>query len=1159
MRHDVLGLDEERTAKIVHPEKHLTRLDQTVWIDASHFEQLLKRAEYEVDTRELLNEADALYLNHLLVDDPEEDWVVHRRDRLIQKWLELKLKLAELCIADNEDTSAIRHLAAAHETEPANKSIAEQLIGLLSSEDRAADARSVYEQHKQALERLGVRPAQTTVAIVKNLNGGSGKGKAFRAPNVPVPPARFVGRDRQLGILERKLQAVRTTPQVALVFIHGPKGVGKSALIGELVARAQRQRVLALIGGIHGKREGLAFGPFVEALVEYVLALTPQAAVKLLHDMRGDLAALAPELSAHLRLRHVPRAHEFTAPGMRERYRSLLRSAVRRLTVEKPVLLCLEDLHDADGDTLGLLGDLARQRERRRLLVIGTLNPEAATPEVLSEIRALVSSRLADKLDLDDFNQELAAEQAAALLGGPLDSESNSSIFRITEGNPLFTHQYVSLWKEQDGFELAQGFWRLKLPRDGPLPTQIRAVVESRLALLSPGARALLDMAAVVGQTFERSELAQCMHPADVLDELDELVRAQHLQKTGTSYAFFHESTRFTVLQNLGEKRSIELHAQAASTIERLAGDRADDQSKRLAVLFRGAGEDLPMRTKALEYSLKAGSRLAVLGAWGSAHENYDAAFALAQTGQLDPDQVALLQALRGRAGAERELGRWSDCIGTCRMTLQRVAHRLDRAETWGRLAFALQKVGKTEEAVHAADAGIAELDGAPADADSEVIRARLQLDKSMSWFLQGRFDKVVELGEEMLRSALRIDSAPAINWSRQALALGYGGQGRLERAKDEQSLALTAANKAEDEVGAAVIKESLGITYLRLGQYQNAERHLRDAHEEYMATVGARRTVNALQARARLELARGALEEARAHAHEALQLAEEVHHRVAAECDEVLGLVHGLRCEWSAAIESHTSALEKRDQAGHEGGRVESLVALGNVFMLQGMWSDALRHFESAVTHARGIYPSPHLVAALRQLGRLYLRIDLPQQAASAISKAFAIACDMPKSHEYAPTLLALAQLELARGRPDKALAHAEPPPGVELPKAFIVELDAFRARLHTALRADDLAQRHLDHALQAAESLGSPYLFGLAHAAAADLHVLREKVSLASAMFETVVREFGTAQTPFEEQLAQRAWADLLARESATTARAELLRAQADLTLRRLREGVF
>jgi len=59
----------------------------------------------------------------------------------------------------------------------------------------------------------------------------------------------------------------------------------------------------------------------------------------------------------------------------RERMLRELAEAVEAMTVERPLVLWLEDLHWSDVSTLDWLAYVARRREAARLLVIGTYRP----------------------------------------------------------------------------------------------------------------------------------------------------------------------------------------------------------------------------------------------------------------------------------------------------------------------------------------------------------------------------------------------------------------------------------------------------------------------------------------------------------------------------------------------------------------------------------------------------------------------------------------------------------------------------------------------------------------------------------------------------------------------------------------------------------------
>ena len=152
----------------------------------------------------------------------------------------------------------------------------------------------------------------------------------------------LVGRDTELAALDECLATI-ARQSFAAVELVGEPGIGKTRLLAELEARADRAGRLVLSGSASELEADLPFGVFVDALDEYLHGLEPRR-----------LDALAPELGARLpvaarRHRQRPSATGCTAPCA---------SCSRR---SRPLVLVLDDLHWADSGSLELLGALLRR------------------------------------------------------------------------------------------------------------------------------------------------------------------------------------------------------------------------------------------------------------------------------------------------------------------------------------------------------------------------------------------------------------------------------------------------------------------------------------------------------------------------------------------------------------------------------------------------------------------------------------------------------------------------------------------------------------------------------------------------------------------------------------------------------------------------------
>src|SRR5262245_34460638 len=109
--------------------------------------------------------------------------------------------------------------------------------------------------------------------------------------------------------------------------------------------------------------------PFVEAFEVYAEEEDADTLRGDLGSGAADIACIVPTVRERLPLSPpLPANREEDRERLLRAASDLLRTAAKR----RPLLLVLEDLHDADGDTLDLLQYVARKLQGSRLLVIGT-------------------------------------------------------------------------------------------------------------------------------------------------------------------------------------------------------------------------------------------------------------------------------------------------------------------------------------------------------------------------------------------------------------------------------------------------------------------------------------------------------------------------------------------------------------------------------------------------------------------------------------------------------------------------------------------------------------------------------------------------------------------------------------------------------------------
>jgi class 3 adenylate cyclase/tetratricopeptide (TPR) repeat protein len=827
-------------------------------------------------------------------------------------------------------------------------------------------------------------------------------------PSYSFPsPGRLVGRAPELATLWDALERGREAETVVL--ISAPAGTGKSTLVGELVRRAQAAGVLCLAGGAYEQAGVIPLGPVRDALADFLLSQPEDPLYPPQAEVLADLSAMIPELT--YQLEHGRRSDGSLDLG---RVSGAVFACLRALAARQPVLLCLEDLHNADDGTLKVVHHLVRQASKLPLTLFATFRGEDVQPG--QELGRLIAALIRDgatRIDLASFDRDETGQLIASLLDGPASERLRDSLYASTEGNPLFVEQSVHALREQGQIGRAGHVWYDTGDIDLSLSTVQRDLFDQRLSRLSPRCYATVRMAAVLGHAFEYRALKEAVAPPDVeslVEDLEEATQAHVLREVPDGYAFTHALLRKAVYDSLLTSRLELLHGRAGEALERLAGARASEYAAELGHHFFNAGTDTRLQAKALRYSLEAGRRSASMMLHHEVLQQFSRVCELINHADVAIDLETHLEVLEGRQTAERALGRWDQVVETSERILSLAHDPLLRARTGSFISDARQRVGDFAAAEDACDSALAELDGIAEQTDTAPARLQLLSDKTYLLFLQGRYEEQAAIGAEMLPIARAIGTPRALQNAHNAVALSAMGRGQVEEGLAHFEQFLTAVERSNDRLSQALAHSNLGIQYQFAGDYGPARTEFERALELRRDLGAEVRSVNTIQRLGWVALGEGDLDKATELGEYASDLAIRASDRWAADCYDLLGTISTVKAEWSAAIKHFEQALRIREHGTHVVGRVDTLLGLGTVHQQMGDMCSARQHFADALVVASSIDPSPWLVAARRQLGQLHCLLG-ESQGPELVRGALELARTMPRSIEYGPTLLAAVQ----------------------------------------------------------------------------------------------------------------------------------------------------
>jgi len=479
-------------------------------------------------------------------------------------------------------------------------------------------------------------------------------GTIRQAPSQEAPTATgsplyrrvFVGREAELRQLQSAFDGAMSG-QGSLVMVVGEPGIGKTALCEQLATYVSLRGGKTLVG--HCYEEGpmsLPYLAFVEALRSYVLTRDVKDLRKELGTGAADVARIVSEIREKLKVKLRP-------PGNPDEERYRLMQAVTgflsNAATVQPLLVVLEDLHNADKGTLEMLTHVSRNLSGTRLLLVGTyrdIEVDRAHPlsAALAELRRVSTY---GRVTLRGLNADEVRRMLENITGQEVPWGLAEAVHRQTEGNPLFVQEVVRYLAEEGLITRDRGRWRAT--RDTPLemsiPEGLRDVIGKRLSRLSAECNRLLSIAAIIGREF-RLKVLECVAGVaedELITALDEARRAAVVEErsavaAAVTYRFAHAFIRQTLYEEIIAPRRIRLHQQVAKALEELYASRLEEHAAELAEHFSHSSDAADL-AKAVSYSVMAAQRAISVYAYGEAIRLLEQALKVQEV--LDPENKA--------------------------------------------------------------------------------------------------------------------------------------------------------------------------------------------------------------------------------------------------------------------------------------------------------------------------------------------------------------------------------------------------------------------------------------------------------------------------------------------------------------------------------------
>lgn len=464
------------------------------------------------------------------------------------------------------------------------------------------------------------RPTAAEVAEALSKESDSGQATVFhwRTLETPAEPRLIVGRSEELLMLHQACETV-AAGRGGVVCIGGEPGIGKTTLVESYLEQmASRHSIFAAIGRCSQRLSNSdAYLPILDAIESLGAGDARSVAWPILKSTAPSWYELVVSIDERSAAPPGP-------PSSTTRLKREFKAFLAELGRARPVVLFIDDVHWLDESTVELLAYLGSEILSFRCLILATYRPTELALSDHPFARLQLDLQSAGKLR-DVRLQLLGEEDVVQFLtqrypANDFPPTLASTLYRHTEGSPLFLVGLVQFLEAQNKIVERDGRWRLReelsqLGRE--LPDSISGLIDRKLGYLTKQDRRILQLAAVQGYDFDAAVVADAgkLDRIDVEDHLSNIERVHGLVvplgerefpngTVTTRYRFVHVLYQNALDASITPSRKAAWSLAVATTLEGFYGPQAGEIALELAMAYEAA-RDYPAAVRWLEVSVR--------------------------------------------------------------------------------------------------------------------------------------------------------------------------------------------------------------------------------------------------------------------------------------------------------------------------------------------------------------------------------------------------------------------------------------------------------------------------------------------------------------------------------------------------------------------------
>lgn len=771
--------------------------------------------------------------------------------------------------------------------------------------------------------------------------------------------ARFSGREEELENLKALLRNA-DGGEGTTVFISGEAGIGKTKLVSELEKYARTIKIRPINARCTFREGSLPYRPFIETIRDVFTARGLATAEQIEEYFGAREPALMPHLHVIQLFLNIPAGEKAPLQSKDQLWEAILR-LVEAISRERTFLLFIDDLHWADDETIRLLQYLSRNTRHMPVMLMGTYRPEdvgarggKAHPLIEVETEMLQEGCLSllrlERLKEFDIQRMISSLFHNAEFGNSFVE----SIYRESEGNPLFVMEIMKLLKMEEAIQSEGGIYRLRSDFESySMPSRLQDIVLRRVARLGRAEREALEIGAVEGEVFHSDTITRCLEAnrLAILRMLQSLERDYHIiHAQDKVYRFDHGRIRDALYESITPELRTEYHRMVG---EYLANAYSEDEhlAPSIAHHFLESGE----RAKALPFLVTGAEHARKLFANLQAMRAYEQALQISRecerSGGGPMQQNVILEGLGDVCSFvgnhQHALESYEALLSATELPLVKKAELLQKIGqvhlSKGDHEKALQHLAEADDILALATGDLTDASrSSSVQGKSAILRARIHKSR-------GEYQTAIDLIEQGLRllgeHGNLQDRADALN----DLGNIFEDQSEYKSAEEVFKNSLSVREQIADKKGVAVAYNNLANIFCAQGDYVNAAAMFKKSLD-LMKEIGFRAGI--------------------------------------AGTSNNLGTIFQDQGRYLESVEMYKKCLQIREEIGDRPGIAMSYGNLGYAYLDLGKYAEAKEYLEKSVHLQEEIGMKTLLAATISWLGLAYAglgEVDTAIERASA------------------------------------------------------------------------------------------------------------------------------------------------------------------------------